>query len=488
MRIRHFTGRKAPLLAAACVVALALPAAAQRMSDNPSVPREHAQAVEAYGGLYEGPVSTYVAEVGARVAEAAGQGGRCGFHVVNSDTVNAFTSPPGCHVYVTRGLLSLINSEDELAAVLGHEVGHVAAKHAGKRQQRSVLTGLGAMVLGAVTGSGDVANIAGQFGQMNVLSYSRNQEFQSDTLAVQYLARSGYSSYALVDVLESLQGHDQLQQRLSNRQEKAAPAWAQTHPLHGDRIRRAGQAAGAGGQTPDAAPEREAPWLANIDGLLFGDDPRQGFVEDRRFVHPELGVGFEAPPGFTLTNGARAVKVEGPRGLVGQFSSAPLARGDLEAYASAVLRSLAGQAPMRMGQPEFTRINGLRTVVLPALVQGQRGVVEVTVTAYDANGAGYHFVTLAPQGGSRAFDPLTESFRMLSPREARAATSRVIRVVTVRPGDTVEGLAARMAVTDARVERFRLLNGLHAGEQLQPGRRVKLVAYAAERFTQSAPR
>lgn len=467
---------KLMMLAGACAAALAGPVAAQRMNPaNAPVPREHAAAVEAYGGLYSGPAAGYVAEVGDRVAQAAGQGGRCGFHVVNTHVVNAFTSPPGCHVYVTRGLLALLASEDELAAVLGHEVGHVTANHAGKRQQRSTLTTLGALVLGAVTKSSDVAQLASGFGQLNVLSYSRGQELQSDQLAVRYLTGAGYSPYALADVITALQGQEQLQVRVSGREAKSAPAWAQTHPLHGDRIARAVQHARATGRSPP--PEQEAEYLARIDGLTFGDDPGQGFVEGRRFVHPELGIGFEAPAGFTLANGSRAVKMERAGGLQAIFSSAPL-RGDLETYAHDALRSAVGQSQVQTGRPERTRINGMEAVILPAQAYSQRGSVELTVVAYAAGPeTGYHFVTLGPAGAAPAFEPLIGSFRRLSREEVRATRPRRIEVVSVRPGDTVRSLAARMAVEAAPEAHFRVLNGLADGQDVRPGQQVKIVTH-----------
>jgi predicted Zn-dependent protease len=469
---------KVMAVAGVCAAALALPAAAQRMNpDNPPVPREHAEAVETYGGLYEGPAAAYVAQVGARVAQAAGQGDRCGFHVVNTDVVNAFTSPPGCHVYVTRGLLGLLTSEDELAAVLGHEVGHVAANHAGKRQQRSTLNSLGALILGAVTRSGELARLASGFGQLNVLSYSRGQELQSDQLAVRYLTGAGYSPYALADVIEALQGQEQLQQRIAGREQKAAPAWAQTHPLHGDRINRALAHARATGRPAEATPEREAEYLARLDGLVWGDDPRQGFVQGRRFTHPELGIAFEAPAGFTLTNGSRAVKVEGPGGAQALFASARL-RGDLEGYAHEALRSVTGQAQVETGRAQHTRINGLDAVVLPARAYAQGGAVDLTVAAYAAGpDTGYHFATLAPAGRAGMFDPMIGSFRRLSREEARSVRPRTIEVVTVRAGETVQTLAAQMAIDAAPEAHFRLLNGLGDGEGVRPGQRVKIVTY-----------
>lgn len=474
-------------IAATCSAALVSPATAQPIgSAAADVPREHAAAVEAYGGLYTGRAADYVADVGGRVAQAAGQGGRCGFHVVNTHIVNAFTSPPGCHVYITRGLVGLLNSEDELAAVLGHEVGHVTANHAGKRQTRSTLTGLGAAILGAVTGSNRVAGLASQFGQLNVLSYSRGQELQSDQLAVRYLVSAGYSPYALADVIVALQGQEQLTQRISGREVKAAPAWAQTHPLHGDRIQRAIQQARATGREPGATPERDAEHLASIDGMLWGDDPQQGFVEGRRFVHPELGIGFEAPDGFTLTNGSRAVKAQGPSGFQAIFSSSRL-RGDLEALAYEVLRGVTGQTPVQTGRPQFTRVNGLETVILPARAQSQGRAMDLTVAVYAADrDTAYHFVTLAPAGQARVFEPMVDSFRRLSREEIRTAQPRTLQVVSVRPGDTVRTLAARMAVDGEPEAQFRLLNGLREGEGVRPGQRVKIVGYSRGRGSRAA--
>src|SRR6266545_1244129 len=140
------TRRPRRLLATAlAVLSLATSAAAQ----SPTPEQRRAEILQAYGG----PIAAYVSRIGERMAVAAGQGGRCTFSVINSDVVNAFASPPGCDIYVTRGLLGLIRSEDELAAVLGHEVGHVAANHSGRRQTRSAITGIGALILGAVAGS-----------------------------------------------------------------------------------------------------------------------------------------------------------------------------------------------------------------------------------------------------------------------------------------------------------------------------------------------
>ncbi|HEY8617699.1 MAG TPA: M48 family metalloprotease [Phenylobacterium sp.] len=457
-------------------LAMAVPAVPALAQSRSSPAQQQAELVAQLGGPYEGPLQAYVARVGERVAGAAGKPGQCRFTVLNSDVVNAFAAPPGCYVYVTRGLLAILNSEDELAAVLGHEVGHVAANHSGRRQQRSLFTGLGALAVGILTGSSDLARIAGQVGQLNVLSYSRNQEFEADSLGLRYLGQTGYAPDALADLLSALQSEDQLEARLRGAAEpKTTPVWGRTHPLTADRIARAVDLARRSG--PPGAPEREAEFLAQVDGMIYGDDPEQGFVDGRRFAHPGMAIAFEAPPGFTLANTPRAVKVEGPAGsqLAAEFSSGRMT-GDLETYADDALRRLAGQTPVQADRPQRTRINGVEAVVLPAVASTRSGVVEVTIAAYTLGGGqAFHFAALAPAGRSRGFDPLIDSFRRLTAEEARALRPRRIEVVTVRPGETAQSLAQRMAFEDLRLERFELINGLRRGDPLSPGRRVKLV-------------
>ncbi|MCR5880602.1 hypothetical protein [Phenylobacterium sp. J367] len=217
-----------------------------------------------------------------------------------------------------------------------------------------------------------------------------------------------------------------------------------------------------------------------MDGLVYADDPSQGFVDGRRFAHPGMGIAFEAPGGFSLTNSPEAVKIQGPQGsnLAAEFSGGRLGRGGLEDYAYAVLRQAAGQTPVQAGRPERTRINGVEAVILRGYARTRSGGVELTVAAYSPGGdSAYHFLALAPSGRAAGLDPLIGSFRRLSAEEARALRPRRIEVVTVGPRDTAETLAQRMAFEDLRRERFELINGLAPGQPVRPGQRVKLVTY-----------
>jgi len=460
--------------AALAVAAMASAAVAQPASQ---ADQQRAAVLQAFGGAYDGPMAAYVARIGERMAAAAGQGGRCRFTVLDTPVVNAMATPPGCEIYVTRGLLSLIRDEDELAAVLGHEVGHVAADHAGRRQTRSAITGLGAVILGAVTGSSTIASVASQVGQLNVLSYSRAQEFEADSLSARYLASARYNPWGLADMLSALQASDQLEALDQGTKARATPAWSSTHPLTGDRIARAvAEARRTAGPSPPQGPASDA-YLAAVDGLVYGDDPAQGVVLGRRFLHPGLGIGFTAPEGFQLANSPAAVSLQGPAGQIAQFAgpTSGARGGDLADEAYAVLRRVAGQTPVDTGELRRTRVNGLDAVVLAAQARTSRGAVDVTVAVYAVGQVPYHFVTLAPAGQGGGFDPLIGSMRRLSEAERAEARPRRIQVVTVRAGDTIDSLAARMAVEDRRRELFLAINGLQPGDPLKPGDRVKIV-------------
>jgi len=449
----------------------------------------HPQLLAEFGGAYSGPQAAYVNRIGQNIAIQSGLSRSPKDFTVtllNSPVNNAFAIPGG-YVYVTRQLMALMNDEAELAGVLGHEVGHVAAQHSKKRQSaatRNQILGVLGAVLGSAIGDnggllgglgGLLQNNAMQVAQMATLGFSRGQELEADQLGVQYLKKAGYDPLALSTMLASLANQTNLEARLSGGDARSIPEWASTHPDPASRVRNAETLAarvGAGGvRNADA-------FLASVNGVLYGDDPAQGVVEGRDFLHPDLRLKFTVPNGYGMQNGADAVSVSGNGGQA-QFSTAAYS-GDMNAYIAAAFKAVAGNASLSPGTIQRTTVNGIPAYYSVARANTQSGQVDVTVFAYEfSRNSAFHFVALTKAGGASVFDPMFTSVRRLNASEAAAIRPRRVDVITVARGDTVATLARRMAYSDYQTERFQVLNRLTSSSRLTPGQKVKIVVYAS---------
>lgn len=443
----------------------------------------HPQFVSEFGGAMAGPQASYVEQIGANVAVQSGlANSREAFRVtlLNSSVNNAFAVPGG-YVYVTRQLVGLMNNEAELAGVLGHEVGHVAARHSARREsaaQRNQLLGvLGAVLSGAVLGDSQLGNTVSrgalQVAQFATLSYSRSQEVQADGLGVQYLKSSGYDPHAMATVLQSLALQEALDAQLQGRGDASIPEWASTHPDPASRVQNALNLAG----NVTGVTNRDT-FLTRIDGLMYGDDPAQGVIEGREFIHPDLRLAFSVPQGFYLNNGSDSVSINGNAGQA-QMSTAPFS-GNLETYIGSVFRSIAGQQQgVALPAIQRTSVNGLPAAYGTARVSNSQGQLDLTVFAYQFSGSqAFHFAAITPAGQSGLFNSMYGSMRRLTASEAQAVVPRRIDVVTAGRGDTVQTLARRMAFDTAQEARFRVLNGLQSGDQIVAGQKYKIVVRA----------
>jgi predicted Zn-dependent protease len=441
--------------------------------------QQHPQLLAEFGGRYQGAEADYAIRLGEQIAEVAGLQGQCTFTLVNSDVVNAF-AVPGCYIYITRGMMSIVNSEAELGAVLSHELGHIVAAHGRRQQRRSFWRELGVIAVGLVTGSERLTRIAGQAAQYFGLRYSRGQEYQADDLGISYLRALGYDPYAVEDMLAALGRHEQYMIRTRGRDEaRAIPEWARTHPLTENRVERARAKAQETGASPDQLPERELVYLGELDGLLYGDDPEQGFVIGRRFAHPVLRIGFAAPDGFTLTNSPQAILIEGPDGLRGEFGVGRMPPGGLEPYVAALYAQMLRGAPADVGPAEAVTVNGVPALIVPAAIRTEQGMVEINVAAYAGpGGTVYHFI-MAGKASDAIRAPIADlfaSFQMLTPRQIASLRPRVIRTVRLTGRETVAGLARLMA-SEHPLDHFLMLNGHDADTPLTAGQLVKIVTF-----------
>lgn len=438
---------------------------------------QHPQLLAEFGGDYTGRQAEYVRVLGNKIASAAGLPGQCTFTLVNSDVVNAF-AVPGCYIYVTRGLLAIVGSEAELASVLAHEIGHIVGAHSQRQQSRSLWRTLGVLAV-SLTGSEQLTRIAGQAAQFFSLRYSRTQEYEADTLGIRYLRDAHYDPYAAADMLTALDRQETFMAETGGHDEaRAIPEWARSHPLTDRRIERALEIARSTGLADDALAENEAGYLKQIDGLLFGDDPEQGFVSGRRFVHPIMRIAFAAPEGFTLTNSPQAIAINGRGDVRGEFGGGQLPPGGLTAYIDQLATQIVGRKA-NVGDAESLQVNGLPALMSSVQLDTDRGAATLHFAAYDAgNGDAYHFIMIAgPEGASaQNISDLFRSFRRVSPEEAAQLKPRHIRIATVPNGQTSAQLWKRMASEHPHAL-FLMLNGLDANAPVPANATVKIVDY-----------
>ncbi len=444
----------------------------------------HPQLLAEFGGAMSGAQANYVEQIGKNIAVQSGLGNaRESFTVstLNSSVNNAFAVPGG-YIYTTRQLVSLMNNEAELAAVLGHEVGHVAARHSQRRQQAAqrnsilgVLGAIGSSILLGNSGIGDTLSRGFlQGSQLLTLRFSRSQETEADELGITYLNRAGYDPRAMSTVLRSLAAQNALDARLQGRGDATVPEWASSHPDPAGRVQTTlNKAQGL----PTGITNRDT-FLSRIDGLIYDDDPEQGVIEGRQFIHPELRLSFTAPQGFYMVNGTRAVSINGQSGQA-QMTLAQYG-GNLETYIRERFRALGGQnSNLAPSTIQRTRVNGIPAAYGTARVNNGGSQVDVTVFAYDfGNNRAYHFQAISPAGRANPFSAMFNSMRRISQSEANAVIPRRIDVVTVGSRDSVASLARRMAYSTAQEERFRVLNALGSNEGVRAGQRVKIVVRA----------
>src|SRR5437667_1296660 len=312
--------------------------------------RDYDQQVAASIGLYADTAwQRWIQQFGARLAASSERPNLpWTFHVVDDPVVNAFALPGG-YIYVTRGLLAHLGSEAELASVVGHEIGHVTARHSVSQMSKAQLLNVGLMV-GMILRP-QLQNFGGlaQAGlELLFLKYSRNDESQADELGLRYLTRAGYDPRPMTQVFRTLERVGAVEG------EGRVPTWLSTHPDPGDRGRRiataiAAQPAGQAGTRV----ERDA-YLQRIDGIVFGEDPREGYFKANAFYHPGMRFRVEFPQGWKPSNQKQAVGAMSP----GQDAVVVITLANRESP-QAAYQEFFSQPGIQRGQPWQGTINGL---------------------------------------------------------------------------------------------------------------------------------
>lgn len=430
--------------------------------------RESARILASYGGVYENPKLQAIIERTVARLVAASERPELSYQitVLNSPAINAYALPNG-RIYVTRGLMALANDEAELASVLSHEMGHVIARHGAIREEQARQAAVVAHVVTDVLDDPAAGALALAKSKLTLANFSRAQELEADAIGVGMSARAGYDPYGAARMLTQMQRSAELKAG-KNGSDPRALDFLSSHPATPERIKNvlanAKQYASTG--------ERDRnDYLDALDGAVYGEDPSEGLVRGRRFIHGRLGFTFTAPPNFVLDNTAQAVlglKGEGDEALRLDVVSVPPEQ-TLGAYLGSGWIENVDRTSV-----EETTINGFPAAT--ATATGDSWSFRLYVIRYGSDVYRFIFATKHRSIESdRSFRESVQSFRRMSLEEAAKVQPLHLAIVTVRPGDTAEKLARRMTVSEHALETFRTINGLSAGEPLAPGRKVKLI-------------
>jgi predicted Zn-dependent protease len=274
--------------------------------EKKTVQKHHQEIVKALGLYDDQATQEYVNVVGQRVAHVSDlPNEEFKFFVIDDESINAFTTGC-CNVYVNRGLLLNINSEAELAGVLGHEIGHVTARHPARRQTRGVAASLGAMAAAILTGSNAIGQLANIGAQAWMMGYGRENEMEADRLGMKYMVKAGYDPESIGKVFSMFQAGEKFERARAQAEGREPRLYHGVFSSHPSPDERAVQAAKGAANIKEAPPGgwivRHDEYLTMINGIAYGTSKAQGIVRDNRFYHADMGITVAFPRGWTIQN------------------------------------------------------------------------------------------------------------------------------------------------------------------------------------------
>lgn len=449
--------------------------------------KANAQVLEEYSAYADPRVQAYVNELGQRLAHQSHRSKlEWHFTVLDTNEVNAFALPGG-YVYVTRGLLAYMESEADLAGVIGHEIGHVTARHGAQRATRQQTAGIGvlaATLLGAVleakgvSGATDMASSLSQGVAAGIIaSYSREQETQADELGAEYLARNNYDPKRMIEVIGMLKSQEQYAAdtaRAEGRQASSGGGWLASHPSNDKRladiVKFAAQYKGNYGN--DGRPR----YLQAIEGLTFGESRDQGVTRGRNFYHEPLGIALSAPEGWRVLNSNEALLLLNAAGDAGLVIQAVMTDKNLSQ--EAVLRDVL---KLQQTRTQRLTLGGFPAIHFTGVVRNEDKPPQSVEATLVTGPSGRHLLMLYGSKDARALErargPLREaenSFRTLSAADRAAARPWALKTQAYPRGGFAE--LARTAPLLGNVEaQLRLLNGAYPGGNPPVGQIVKTV-------------
>ena len=432
--------------------------------------REHPRILATYGGEYDdAKTEKLVARIaGALTAVSENPQQSYRITILNSPAINAFALPGG-YLYVTRGLLALADDASEVAAVLAHEMGHVTANHGILRQQKEEAEQIASQVVSDVLKNDIAGQQAIARGKLRLAAFSRQQELQADEIGVRMLGEAGYDPYAAARFLTAMENYARFNS--VNGETDQSLDFLSSHPSAPQRVELARQHAQVFGPEGAVGDRGRDYFLAGVDGLLFGDSPKEGYVRGTTFLHANLGIRFDVPAGFQINNKAEAVLATGPGDVAVRFDGVS---GDQNMTLTDYIAS-GWVTGLDASSIRATKVNGMDAATARASAQKW----DFDVTVIRSGTQIYRFLTAVPKGDAQ-LEPIAEqmrtSFRRMTPAEIASLKPLRIRVVTAGANDNVNTLSARMMGTDRKLDLFRLINAMTPFSPVRPGDKFKIVS------------
>jgi len=390
------------------------------------------------------------------------------FAVLDTPVVNAFAAPGG-FIYVTRGILALMGSEAELAAVLGHEMGHVAARHSMKRLSGQMLASIG-LVLGSVL-SKDIAKFAGLASvgmQLLFLKFSRSDEYQADSLGIRYARQAAYSPGEMLRFFTALENMS------VDAGSHKIPTFLSTHPMTSDRIAKV--KAMVSSQDVRLAVKQE-PYLRQVDGMIYGENPRQGFAEEGVFYHPEMAFQFAIPSGWAVDNTPKQVVVGEKEGKAALILQAESSNQDLGQYLQAKAKEFGQAELLKETSDRVGRFQSRHAYFRVPQEQGEP--LAVRLSCIRKGSMIYSFVGLSANSTANLYQPILEraifSFQQLSDPRYLSRGPQHLSLQRSNGSQTLQGLMSNAGVDRKLWKQLAVFNSLKLEAVPQTGRLVKLV-------------
>ncbi|MCG3117917.1 MAG: Beta-barrel assembly-enhancing protease [bacterium] len=427
--------------------------------------------VAEYGVYDDAKLAAYVDGIGQSMVKVSHRPTlKFTFRLMDSPVVNAFALPGG-YVYFTRGILAHFNDEAELAGVMGHEIGHVTAQHGVEQATKQQLAGIG-LLAGTVL-SADFRRYSDQAQQalgLIFLKFSRDDETESDKLGVEYSTKAGFDAQHMARFFRTIS-------RITEQAGGGPPTFLSTHPNPDNREQNVGALAREWQQKvpgPKGGTDRAA-YLHRIDGIVYGDDPRQGFVENGYFYHPGLKFQFSVPSGWQLANQPTQVQmINAEKNAAIQFS---LAKGT---SAQEAAQTFAQESQAQVGRSGATQVNGMRAYMLISDVQTQDGGTLRLLSYFierDGNIYVFHGYTTAALFDSQApaLERVMKSFDQLRNQAALTKQPRRVKIMTVDQAGDLRTVLTHAGMKSEELDELAILNGMYLTDRLERGALVKVV-------------